>query len=192
MSGHHLDSEAPLAEGLETLPPYPEVPDELRDAILRRTCATVRRRPRRLRTMAACVVAAAYAAGLGTALLWPGADGPPAPLVAAPAPEVAPVIPAVTAVDAASASPQALLARVPDAAPSEQVRLLTQAGDRYLTDYGDVARALDCYRQVLELTPDSQSLTFEASDTWLLTSLKLARLSPQTNHQEVRHDAKSS
>lgn len=192
MSGDHLDYEAPLAEGLKTFPPYPEVPDELCDAILRRTRATVRRRPRRLRTLAACVVAVAYAAGLGTALLWSGTDVAPAPLVAAPAPEIAPVIPAVTVADAAPASPQALLARVPDAAAPEQVRLLTQAGDRYLTDYGDVARALNCYRQVLELTPDSQSLTLESSDTWLLTSLKRARLSPQTNHQEVRHDEKSS
>lgn len=192
MSGNHLDSEGPLAEGLETLPPYPEVPDELRDAILRRTSATVRRRPRRLRTLAACVVAVAYAAGLGTALLWSDADVAPAPLVAAPAPEIAPVIPAVAAVERTRENPQALLARVPDATPPEQVRLLTQAGDRYLTDYGDVTRALDCYRQVLELTPDSQPVTLESSDTWLLTSLKLARWGPQTNHQEVRHESKSS
>jgi len=209
MSGDHLNSDS-LAEGLEGLPPSafgcPEAPPELREAILRRTRAAVRRRPRRRRLLATVAVAAAYSAGLGTAVLWSGAATGPVPFVTAePASDVAPAatslapVRELTATDAASApaderpaSPRALLARVPDAAPAEQVRLLTRAGDRYLTDYGDVQRALDCYRQVLELTPRSQPAALGSGDTWLLTSLKLARLSPQTHNQEVSHEDKSS
>ena len=47
---------------------------------------------------------------------------------------------------------------------------------RYLYDYEDVAAALHCYRQVLELDPPNQRRPFEPDDSWLLAELKNARV----------------
>ena len=168
MANNQFEEHEPLVRGLPALPrgifDVPRVSPELRGAILVRTSKAVRTRPRRLQMLAACAVTAAYAAGAITVLLAPGK---------APAPgaqfEVAAQMPL-------EQNPQDLLTQVPQAAPEEQVRLLTAAGDLYLTQWDDIESALSCYKEVLERTASAQPPKLKASDSWLLASLKLARL----------------
>ena len=75
----------------------------------------------------------------------------------------------------AAADPVALRRQVAAAPPAEQIALLRRAGDLYLGRYGDLESALDCYRQVLELTPASERGQFDAGDSWLLAELKHAQ-----------------
>jgi hypothetical protein len=63
---------------------------------------------------------------------------------------------------------------VPGAPRERQIRLLQLAGDRYLYSSADVASALDCYRQVLELTPPGELGPPAEHDSWLLAELKLS------------------
>jgi hypothetical protein len=191
-----FDEQEPLIEGLRELPremfDLPNVSDDLRRAVLQRTTARVRVRPRRLRLAGMCAVALAYVAGLGTAALWPRTPAQ-APTQVATAVSQEPAAASVSTPDIASnvisptrLDPQELLARVPDAPREEQIRLLRQAGDLYLSQWNDVERALYCYRQVLELASSSGGVTVDPGDTWLLASLKLARI------QETTHENPSS
>jgi hypothetical protein len=101
------------------------------------------------------------------------ADGPPHRAVSSSRP-----VPEQRSLDAAdglaSLSPAELRRLVPKAPRETQVRLLALAGDRYLLDQADVASALDCYRQVLELTPAGERAPPEPEDSWLLAELKAA------------------
>ncbi|HJT35320.1 MAG TPA: hypothetical protein VJ783_25060, partial [Pirellulales bacterium] len=56
--------------------------------------------------------------------------------------------------------------------PEQQIRLLEMAGDRYLYGRADVASALDCYRQVLELTPPDARRQPLPHESWLLAELR--------------------
>ena len=192
MSGEGSEESEPLLEGTEALPQgawdLPHVSAELREALLRRTSAMVRGRPRRWRALMVCTVAAAYVAGVGSVVWWPrAADTAGMPVTTAQNPPL--TGPQATekpvAVGAASVDPCDLLARVASAPRDEQIRLLRQAGDLYLSQWDDVAGALYCYRQVLELMPASQPITLESSDTWLLASLKLARIQ-ETAYENTR------
>jgi hypothetical protein len=91
--------------------------------------------------------------------------------------EIAAVSPAPASATAA-ADPVALRRQVAAAPPAEQIALLRRAGDLYLGRYGDLESALDCYRQVLELTPASERGQFDAGDSWLLAELKHAQSAP--------------
>ena len=180
----------PLASGLEDLPPgafdVPRASDELRAAVRRRTSSIVRSRPRRFRLVTVCGVLAAYVAGMGTVLAMgalPDRQAPVSVTAVAQAPQVE-VSPVAVAAPLAQ-DPQALLARVWEANRAEQIRLLTLAGDAYLAERGDVARALDCYSQVMELTPRSQPVKLLPQDTWLFASLKLARIE-EVSHENTR------
>ncbi|NIA13184.1 MAG: hypothetical protein GWP08_03815 [Nitrospiraceae bacterium] len=193
----HTGDDEPLVDGWSEMPPeafaVPPAPAALREAVLRRTSGVVRGRPRRMRLLALCAVAVAYGAGLltNTAML-DGREAAPAPVAQAiPAaggvqPVAAEQPPGGGPSTASTTDPRALLALVADATGEEQLRLLTRAGDLYLSERGDVARALYCYRQVLELTPLSEPVPLESGDTWLLTSLKLVRI------QETSHESKRS
>jgi hypothetical protein len=192
MSGERSEESEPLLEGTGALPrgawDAPHVSAELREALLRRTSAIVRRRPRRWRALVVCAVAAAYVAGVGTVVWWPrAADTAGMPVTTAQNPPL--TGPQATekpvAVAAPSVDPSDLLARVASAPRDEQIRLLRQAGDLYLSQWGDVAGALYCYRQVLELMPASQPIALESSDTWLFASLKLARIQ-ETAYENAR------
>jgi hypothetical protein len=161
------EGDEPLVDGLGAGPlrfDIPRPPPGLRERLLERTAAGVRSRARWRRGRLAAALALVYAAGLATALpLVRERAGPPEPTVE-PAPS--PAAPAPL-------GPDEIRRRVPDAPPAERARLLRLAGDLYLQRRGDPAAALECYRQVLELSslPASQ---LEPEDSWLLTALKQA------------------
>lgn len=189
----HMGDDEPLVEGWAEMPQEafaaPPAAAALREAVLRRTSGVVRGRPRRMRALALCMVAVAYGAGVLTNVGMPDSrsDAPAVVTEAGPAAVVAVEAPASDVPSTEDTTgPKALLALVPDAAGEEQLRLLARAGDLYLSEQGDVARALHCYRQVLELTPLAEPVSLESGDTWLLTSLKLARI------QEMSHESKRS
>ena len=154
--------------------------DGLRGAIWEQTSGIVRRRAGRRRLRLAASWGLAYAAGIATAwLAWPReralvAPTPPRPKVGGNAVEqvaAAPSQPRV-AEDLSTLSPEELRSRVADAPRPEQLRLLRLAGDRYLFGRADVGSALDCYRQVIELTPRAELARREDDDSWLLAELK--------------------
>lgn len=162
-------------------PEEPPCADGLRAALLEQTRGIVRRRARRRRLRLAANWGAAYAAGLATAgLAWPRgpAEVLPQPKRAAEHAAVAQVAIAPAPAKEASTvspeklSPEELRRRVLDAPRPEQIRLLRLAGDRYLYGRADVVSALDCYRQVIELTPRAELARHQDDDSWLLAELK--------------------
>jgi len=177
-----LDEQEPLMEASEELCAEmlarPQAGREFREALLERTCAAVRSRPRRRRLLVAGCVCLAYMAGIATVTLW--TRGP----AEAPGTWATQIAHTETLVDTPD-EPESLLARVPEALRIEQIRLLSRAGDLYLAQRDDVERALYCYRQVLELTPSSQLLAADQDDSWLLASLKLAR-TQEKSHENQR------
>jgi hypothetical protein len=56
----------------------------------------------------------------------------------------------------------------------ERVRLLLEAGDRYIADHHDLASAVRCYRQALDAAPDDV-LEINPNDNWLVMAMKLDR-----------------
>ena len=183
MSTHDFEQNEPLVEGLHDLPPgalrLPQQSAEFREAVWRRTAGAVRGRWWRRRVIAVGGLLTAYAAGLGTAVLVSGQLGAPTTteqVVSAPAPAAEPAPEAAEpAVPLASLSAWELEEQVPLNPLCERPRLLKLAGDRYLADWGDVASALRCYRQLLDrLPPDKRTLP-DTGDSWLLVTLKNAR-----------------
>ena len=157
---------------------WPKPPDRLRAEVLETTSKLVRRRARHRRWRLVGGWGLAYAAGIATAwLAWPR-DKPPAAPTVQPAhgrqiAAVAPPQPAAVE-DLSALSPEELRSKVADAPRPEQIRLLRLAGDRYLFGAADVESALDCYRQVIELTPRGDLAKHETDDSWLLAELKLS------------------
>ena len=153
--------------------------DGLRAAIWEQTSGIVRRRTGRRRLRLAASWGLAYAAGIATAwLAWPReralvAPTPPRTTVSGNAVEQVAAAPQpTTSEDESTLSPEELRSRVADAPRPEQIRLLRLAGDRYLFGQADVGSALDCYRQVIELTPRAELAKREDDDSWLLVELK--------------------
>ncbi|MFO7973650.1 MAG: hypothetical protein R6V12_03345 [Candidatus Hydrogenedentota bacterium] len=180
-----FDEDDPLLEDGD-LPPdawrLPLAPEGFREDVLARTCAAVRGRCRKRRTLLVGAVTAAYAAGIVTAFVVPGGF-----------PESASVVPVLTEAVQEDASPVTIreepttrseVLRDPEQfalllvrSPREkQVELLKAAGDRYLNEYGDVELALNYYRRLLSLEPSGEDAEPTLDDTWLLRSLKQARL----------------
>lgn len=164
-----------LLEGIEW-PSRPTPSEDLRAELLATTTRLVRRRARRRRWAVVAGWGLAYAAGMAT--VWFGRPVESRPeastLPAASTTQVAANVAAgETQVDnLAAISPEELRRRVAGAPRPEQIRLLRLAGDRYLFAAADVESALDCYRQVIELTPPSDLATRESDDSWLLAELK--------------------
>ncbi|HEV3342568.1 MAG TPA: hypothetical protein VG125_19505 [Pirellulales bacterium] len=154
----------------------PTPTEGLRGELLAKTTRLVRGRARRRRWGVAAGWGLAYAAGLATA--WfarPRDNGPPVNRTQASAATqiAANVAPGETPVeDLGAVPPEELRRRVADAPRPEQIRLLRLAGDRYLYGAADVESALDCYRQVIELTPRGDLAKHESGDSWLLAELK--------------------
>lgn len=158
------EDDIPLLEGLDRVPPksfeLQRPPGGLREAILERTLRLVRQRARRRCVGVLSMAAALFALGISVGLGLPrsGRETERA--------ESAPVDP----------SPGDLLRRVAEAPLAERVRLLKLAGDEYLAGGFEVARALDCYRQILEIGSEAE-LADVGKDNWLLASLKQERQS---------------
>lgn len=144
-------------------------------ALRKQTSGLVRSRARPRRWRVAAGLAAAYVVGVASALAWPR-GGPPLPPAEQQAgrPKGAPRAATQPPVEVAALDPELLRRKVGGAPRAEQIRLLRLAGDRYLYDASDVRAALDCYRQVVELTPDEKLPRPDPDDNWLLAELKLS------------------
>jgi hypothetical protein len=162
---------------------WPRAPDRLRAELLRATSRVVARRARRRRWRVAASWGVAYAAGIATAwLAWPDASAPHVanPQLPTPPPIATKLAPSPaddeepSPLNLESLSPEQLRSRVAGAARPEQIYLLRLAGDRYLFGAADVVSALDCYRQVIELTPRKDLTKAQPDDSWLLAELKLS------------------
>lgn len=166
-------ADSPL-EGIDW-PGWPTPPDDLRRKVLEKTTTIVRRRAWWRRSRLAAGWSLAYAAGLLTAWLALRQESlAPAHQRDASVRQVATneVARHVPQDDLARLSPTELRRRVLGAPRPEQIKLLRMAGDRYLFGTADVESALDCYRQVIELTPPSELAGRDSGDSWLLAELK--------------------
>lgn len=179
-----LDQNEPLLEGLRELPAgafrLPQPSGEFRDTVWQRTAGVVRGRRWRRRVIAVGGVLVAYAAGLGTAALVSIRVAAPTasrPVVAAAEPAGESLAGDLEATrDLGALSARELEEQVPLNPLSERPRLLKLAGDRYLADWGDVQGALRCYRQLLDRLPPGERTAHAPGDSWLLVTLKNARL----------------
>ena len=173
---------------------WPSAPEAavFRTALLAQTTSLVRRRARWRRVRRMATICLAYSAGLltmfaiarlpsatrekplamrpgsGESRLSPSAKPRSSDHAAREQPRPKP------ADELASLSPAELRRLVPRAPREKQVRLLALAGDRYLFNQADVESALDCYRQVIELTPAGERAPPRPEDIWLLAELKAA------------------
>jgi hypothetical protein len=154
-----------------------------RKAVLARTQGVLRRRGWARRAGLAAALAACYAAGLATMRLAipaatggegmarqaPGATSPqPTPL---PTPKSAPT-PRPPEPDRAPTA-LALEWQAVDS-PVRRPELFRTAGDRYLTENGDLQSATRCYRSFLDLCSERDRIV-SVDDTWLLMALKEGR-----------------
>ncbi|MCC6699556.1 MAG: hypothetical protein IT365_28280 [Candidatus Hydrogenedentes bacterium] len=168
----------------------PEIPAGLKGALLARTTAGVRSRTRRRRAIFVGGMVAAYAAGLATALSLAGRapelpgetlitsvepQEPAPPAVEPPSDEVTPAL---------LGDPEGFTLLLVKSPVEKQAKLLKSAGDKYLNDYGDVQLALNCYRRLLALQGAESEETADSGDTWLLRSLKQARVLDSDENQE--------
>jgi hypothetical protein len=178
MTNEAWHEEEPLLDGAE-LPEgaldRPVSSARFREALLERSTAVLNRRRRRGRALSAAGWLLAYAAGLATAYvaLGPQQGGPPG--TPSLAHQAAPPV-KKSADDAWAELPPWELEQRSLRDEAHRSELLRLAGDRYLKDYADVASALRCYRQLLDLVPPAKQ-ALEPEDNWLLVSLKQARLS---------------
>lgn len=160
----------------------PTLSDALRDDILARTSRRVRRKPARKRMMAIGCMVAMYVAGALTVMLGRSETTPR--MLVPPTAKV--TVPAEAPSKPSPPTPEQLLARVPGAGHDEQMRLLREAGDIYLNNYVDIDRALNCYRQVLELGSVYGQPPSNPDDTWLFASLV------SSARKETRDESESS
>ena len=182
MAEDRFDEDEPLAPGLPGIPAIPTASPVFRRAVLEKTTETMRGIRRRWRLMMAAGLCAAYAAGFATMALWPGSPEMESPAPGGPAP----IADGRSVFEAAEAEePDMLLSGVIGAPREEQIRLLKETGNTYLSREGDIASALYYYRQALELIPTSRTVTFDPHDTWLWISLNESRMK-EGNHEDTR------
>lgn len=167
-------------------PTNDSAPDpRFRHRLLERTTQVIRRRRRFTRIGGLLGMAACYLAGFATMRLLTAsrpADDPnqlaqsPPTVVAASADDVPPVAEEITEDRPIADLPPAVLERLAEIAPDDTFRdLYRQAGDRFMTETGDLAAALRCYRRALKFA-SPQALVIGDNDNWLFASLKQAKL----------------
>ena len=184
----HEDDE-PLLEGQElprALWDDPPISPEFRESVLARTSAQLQVRSRRRRVaVAGALIAASYLGGIATA--WFALRTPPADagseLAVAEVREdpgaVAPVEPVVA--DSLLRDPEAFALLLAKSPVDKQIEILKSAGDRYLAGFGDIDQAMNCYRRLLALQQTSAGSAMSVDDSWLLKSMKQARLQEETH-----------
>jgi hypothetical protein len=179
-SSHEQD----VLEQLLTPSPTGTADDPVRREILRQTNRVVRRRRRVRQCGYVAALVACYLAGMGTMRLWQTAPSPDTVegtvlQVPQPAPPESPVQLAALPLEEDTDAPAYILER---AAPdSEKCALYYRlAGDRYLERDRDLQAALRCYTRFLE-TSTERDWGITAEDTWLLVSLKKARIKEKTH-----------
>jgi hypothetical protein len=141
--------------------------DAFRADILQKTCRVVRRRRQVRRFGVGALLLGVYAAGALT-MRW---VQPPAAMVADGAPSEAAVHeePRLAQAERA-ASPLALEWQAIDSSEG-RAELFRRAGDRYLSELGDVEGALRCYRNFLSFASPADAKV-GPDDSWLMISLK--------------------
>jgi hypothetical protein len=141
-----------------------EPDDAVRGRILALTGAVVRRRRYARYAAAVLAVVAAWGIGLVTPRFWEAGAAAPPRGVGPPA-MPAPTPPSVAPTDFESRAAFATTV-------GERGALLKRAGDRYLSELGDVEGALRCYRELLSLHSRDERERPDAEDTWLLAALR--------------------
>lgn len=176
MKPHSTSSDPEELLPLPLVVPNTELRDRLREQTMRRL--RVRRRVAkgiRLLTFAGC-----FAAGM--ALMWAMREPPrvervvvevevPMPMRVAEVPQPEPLTKTGERLELEAE-------QIPDRV--ESARRYREAGDHFLIVEGNVESALRCYRNFLDDSAMEDRAITE-SDTWLLTSLKNARLSENAN-----------
>jgi hypothetical protein len=170
MQPEQPDADDAFVDELLAAAPGVENPS-LRESLLQRTSVHLWRR-RRLRVAAKLgLLAACFMAGMGTMALFHSERerivvvteiAPPSKAEALPAP-ARPLTPEQIEMQAELTT-----------AKAESARRFREAGDRFLSDEGNYASAIRCYRNFLD-EADAADLVNAPSDTWLLASLKNAR-----------------
>ncbi|MCL4691382.1 MAG: hypothetical protein KJ060_02595 [Candidatus Hydrogenedentes bacterium] len=185
-SNHDIE---PLLNG-EELPAdawdRPPIDPRFREAVFAQTASALRARSlRRHVVTAGALVAASYAGGMVTAWIALQPEPAPAPAesmtVAPPAAvdNAAPIEPVVT--DDLLRDPEGLSLLVAQSPAEEQEQILKAAGDRYLEGFGDIEQAMNCYRRLLALQQPGAGVAMNLDDSWLLKSMKQARLQEELN-----------
>ncbi len=181
------DSE-PLLDG-EELPAdawdRPTIDPRFREAVFAQTASALRARSLRRRVVTAgALIAASYAGGIVTT--WIALQPEPAPaqmesMTAAPTTtkDATPVEPVVT--DDLLRDPEGLSLLIAQSPVEEQEQILKAAGDRYLEGFGDIEQAMNCYRRLLALQQPGAGVAMNLDDSWLLKSMKQARLQEDLN-----------
>ncbi len=164
--------------------------DPLRQVLLARTTAALRRRRRLRRLGLAAALAACYLAGMLTVRLGmspASTDRPAAAVAKADRPakkEAPPVRPAPRQREAPAEAAPSALALEWQALDSDDRRfeLYRRAGDRYLEESNDVESALRCYRGAYAAASEKERAV-SVHDNWLLMAVKQERLKEKRDAQ---------
>lgn len=152
----------------------------LRNDVLARTLPVVRRRRLVRRAGLVVALAACFAGGAFTMRFFTPAAEPEVQFVERyierkdvppPTPQVAP-----SSIEPATSALALEWQAVEN--PARRAELYRLAGDRYLSDENDMASAVRCYKHALN-GATVEELQITPQDTWLLSSLKNARLEEQ-------------
>lgn len=166
----------------------PPIDPRFREAVFAQTASAVRARSLRRRVVTTgALVAASYASGIVTTWIALQPEPVPAPaqtesMTTAPPADTdtaAPVEPVVT--DDLLRDPEGLSLLVASAPVEDQEQILKAAGDRYLEGFGDIDQAMNCYRRLLALQQPGAGIALNIDDSWLLKSMKQARLQEDLN-----------
>ncbi len=188
----HSEDDEPLLEDKD-IPSgawhIPLAPDDLRDAVWNSTVSVVRGQRRKRKALHACLLAAVYVGGLATSWLLmrdkPVTETPQLAAQSPSGPAVFPVQPESASLDSLLMDREQFALNLASSSREGQIELLKAAGDRSL-DAGNINLALSCYQKLLSLESPPKNQRTDYQDTWLLRSLKQARL------QEESHDPSQS
>jgi hypothetical protein len=162
----------------DLLKPSPVPPARNDDAVWQRTRGVLRRRRWTRRGAAVAVMVACFFAG---AWAFRFAQAPPltTELAQNDKPNMRPAVAKKTVDPFQNAAPEKIEDWAKISSGDRQIELFRRAGDSYLIN-GDQLAALRCYGRALNIGGPTE-LAVRAEDTWLMTSLKLARQKEQKN-----------
>lgn len=169
-----------------------DISDELRERVYRRSSGVLRTRRLVRRTGATLALVMAYASGIATVYVM--SNDRPEPVlretisqaapetekIESPVPAAKELVPTELLED-----PEKLNRYIAMASAEQRPRLMQRAGDRYLSDRGDVNGALYYYRLLLDSLPAEQYAEMDLNDTWLLISMKQARQQETKNENSA-------
>jgi hypothetical protein len=156
--------------------------EAFRERVYALTLPALKRRVRRKRALLACAVGAAYAVGIFSAGLFAGST--PAAMrsvTGSPGTHVAQAGRPRPPADGMGEDERAALAATKQT-PAQRREALRAAGNRCLNEQGDIERATRLYGSYLDAAPAEELNRFDPQDTWLLRTLRCARI------QENRHE----